>query len=197
MANRGTEDDILDLGSWCILRMASADTLRVTKSLTEAGFEVWTPTEWQVARMPRTRARFDKPRPIMPSYSFARVEHLDELLRTAMLPGRQGPRFTVFHYRGGVPVVADAQLAPLRALERDLRNSFERARWKGVKINAIEPGTEVQLPAGAFEGLSGIVEDTQGQYTLVNVDVFGKTTLIKVASLLLADPAATEQAMAA
>lgn len=191
------DDDILDLGSWCILRMASADTLRVTRSLKEAGLDVWTPTEWRVARMPRTRARYDKPRAIMPSYSFARVEHLDELLRTAMLPGRQGPRFTVFHYRGGVPVVADAQLAPLRALERDLRNSFERARFKGIKLPHLLRGARVEMPAGAFEGLSGIVEDTQGQFTLVNVDVFGKTTMIKVASLLLADPAVAEQAMAA
>lgn len=190
-------DDILDLGSWCILRMASADTLKVVQSLKGAGFDVWTPTEWQVARMPRTRARYDKPRPIMPSYAFARVEHLDELLRTAMLPTRQGPRFTVFHYGQGVPVVADRGLEGLRHQERQLREKFERARFKGLKLAALEPGTEVQMPAGAFEGLSGIVEDTQGQFTLVNVDVFGKTTLIKVASLLLADAEAVEQAKAA
>lgn len=190
-------DDILDLGSWCILRMASADTLKVAGSLKQAGFDVWTPTEWRVSRMPKTRARFDKAFPIMPSYAFARVEHLDELLRIAMLPGRQGRRFTVFHYGHGVPVVADRSLEGLRWQERQLREKFERSRFKGIKLAALEPGTEVQLPAGAFEGLSGIVEDTQGQFTLVNVDVFGKTTLIKVASLLLADPAAAEQAKAA
>ena len=103
----GSNDDILDLGSWCILRMSSADTLKVAAMLSASGFDVWTPTEWKIGRMPRTRARFDKAMAIMPSYCFARVEHLDELLRIAMLPGRQGPRFTVFHYRGGVPVVAD------------------------------------------------------------------------------------------
>lgn len=191
------DDDILDLGSWCILRMASADTLRVANSLAAAGFDVWTPIEQRVARMPRTRARYDKAYPIMPSYAFARVEHLTELLRVAMVPGRRHPSFTVFHYRGGVPVVAESQLAPLRELERDLRNGFEKARWKGVKLAPIEPDTKVQMPAGAFEGLSGIVEGTEGQFTLVNVDVFGKTTLIKVASILLADPALAEQAMAA
>lgn len=191
------DEDVLDLGSWCILRMASADTLRVTQSLKAAGFDVWTPTEWRVGRMPRTRARFDKPCAIMPSYSFARVEHIDELLRIAMLPGRRHPNFTVFHYRGGVPVIAESQLSALRVEEHDRREAFERSRWKGIKLERLAPGSEVQMPAGPFEGLSGIVEDTHGQYTLVNVDVFGKTTLIKVASLLLADEAQLEQAKAA
>lgn len=191
------DNDILDLGSWCILRMASADTLKVTQSLKGAGFDVWTPTEPRIGRMPKTRARYDKQHAIMPSYAFARVEHIDELLRVAMLPGRQHPGFTVFHYRGGVPVIADCQLGPLRAEQARTEAVFEKARRKTIKGPILGRGTEVQLPEGAFEGLSGIVEDQQGQFTLVNVDVLGRTTTIKVASLLLADPEADEQAKAA
>ena len=43
----------------------------------------------------------------------------------------------------------------------------------------------MRLPDGPFAGISGIVEGTEGQFTLVDITVFGKPSTIKVASILL------------
>lgn len=180
----------LDLGSWCILRMASADTLRVFKSLSDAGLGVWTPIERKIGRMPRTRTQFDKEAPLMPSYVFGRVEHISELLRLAMIPNRQHPRFSVFRYRDGIPLIADDELECLREAEGHKRRVFEKWRRRGTKGPKLNPGDVVRMTEGAFAGLSGIVEDTQGQFTLVSIDGFHKP--IKVASLLLAGSVAQE-----
>ena len=83
--------DVLDLGSWCILRMAGGDTLRLVRSLRAAGIEAWAPIEKRVAKMPRTGAPFDKESALMPSYVFAPVEHVDELLRLAHEQRRAHP----------------------------------------------------------------------------------------------------------
>lgn len=40
-------DDTLDLGSWCILRCSNCKTLELAASLTEAGFDAWSPLEWR------------------------------------------------------------------------------------------------------------------------------------------------------
>lgn len=184
----------LDLGSWVILRMASADTLRVAKSLTEAGLCVWTPIERRIGRMPRTRSRYDKEAALMPSYVFGRVEHLSELLRLAMIPHREHPKFSVFRYQGGVPLIADEQLDALRNEEERTARVFDKWKRRGTKGPILALGTEVKVPEGPFAGFPGIVQDVQGQYTLVDFSIFGKPTTIKVASILLAPE--NQQAMA-
>jgi transcription antitermination factor NusG len=177
---------VLDLGSWCILRTGSADTLRALKSLSEAGVTVWTPTEKRFGKMPRTQAPFDKTTALMPSYLFARAEHVTELLRLAMAPGGEHPRFSVFRYGEGIPLIADAELNPLREEEDRKGRVFDRWRRRGRKGPKLQPGTHVRMPEGPFAGIGGIVQDVQGQFTLVNIDVFGKQHSLKVASLLLA-----------
>lgn len=179
--------DILDLGGWCILRMASADTLRLFKTLTSAGFEVWTPVEKRMGRMPRTRAIFDKEFPLMPSYIFASVHHLTELHSLAMLPNREHPKFSMFRYQGGIPLIADAQLNALRAEEERTGRIYEKQRRKGQKGPRLDRGSEVRMTEGPFAGMSGIVEDHQGQFTLVDMTMFGKIVTIKISSLLLAE----------
>ena len=176
---------ILDLGSWCILRMASADTLKVARSLTEAGLHVWTPIEKRTGRKPRTRTPFDKDVPLMPCYAFGRAEHTSELLRLAMIPNRQHPRFTVVHHKGGIPLIADRELDALRHEEQRSRSLFERLKRRGLKGPKIKRGTIVRMSDGAFAGLSGVVEDQAGQYTLVSIEGFHEP--IKIASLLLAE----------
>jgi transcription antitermination factor NusG len=184
---KDAEDDILDLGSWCILRMASADTLRVLRMLKLFGMEVWTPVEKRLGRMPKTRARFDKEFALMPSYIFAHVEHMDQLLRMAMVPTAGVPRFSMFQHNGGIPLVADYQLDALRQFEGDRERVFTKARRRGVKGPVLGIGSEVKLPDGPFAGFTGIVEGQQGQFTLVSTTIFGKEVEIKVASLLLAN----------
>lgn len=177
----------LDLGSWCILSMASSDTLKVAKSLTDAGLQVWTPIEKRIGRMPKTRARFDKDTALMPRYVFGRVEHVAEFLRLAMIPRREHPRFSVFRYQGGIPLIADDELDALRMEEARSHRLFDRFKRRGAKGPKLEPGSEVRLPDGPFADLPGIVEDQQGQFTAVSFTIFGRAQTIKVASLLL-DP---------
>lgn len=175
--------DTLDLGSWFILRMASADTLRIHRNLMQAGLSTWTPIERRFGRMPRTKARYEKEFALLPSYVFARVEHLDEILRIAMLPNKDIGRFSVFHHKGGIPLIADDQLRDLRAEESRVVGIFERLKRKGVKGPQFSKGAVIKLDEGPFAGLAGVVEGQQGQNTLVSFSGYHRP--IKIASLLL------------
>lgn len=180
-----TRTDILDLGAWCILRMSSADTLALVESLTRADLEVWTPTDRFIARKPKTRAQFTKTAPLMPSYAFANVQHIAELLHLAMLPNSKHPRFTLFRSNGGFPLVADTGLNPLREEEARKHGIFERLMRRGKRGPKLAIGTNVRLPDGPFAGFTGTVREVQGQFTLVDTAIFGKTVDIKIASILL------------
>jgi hypothetical protein len=184
--------DTLDLGSWCILRMASGDTLRLAKSLSDAGLTVWTPVERKIGRTAASRTRIREDVAMMPSYAFGRVEHVDELLRLAMIPQREHPRFSVFHRRGGIPLIADDQLDAVRSEVERSQRLFERFKRRGKKGPKLSVGSEVRLPDGPFAGFTGVVEDQQGQFTAVGLTIFGKPVTIKVASLLLAPDMAQE-----
>jgi hypothetical protein len=184
--------DTLDLGSWCILRMASGDTLKLAKSLSDAGLTVWTPVERKIGRTAVSRTRIREDVAMMPSYAFGRVEHVDELLRLAMIPQREHPRFSVFHRRGGIPLIADDQLNAVRSEVERSQRLFERFKRRGKKGPKLCVGSEVRLPDGPFAGFTGIVEDQQGQFTAVGLTIFGKPVTIKVASLLLAPDMAQE-----
>jgi transcription antitermination factor NusG len=183
----------LDLGSWCILRTSSADTLRLLKSLTQAGLGAWTPIEKRFGKMPRTKASFDKEAALLPTYVFGRVEHVDELLRLAMIPHRQHPKFWVFQQQGGIPLIADDQLNALRQEEDRKVRVFERFKRRGRKGAPLPRGTEVKLSEGPMAGFPGVVEDQQGQFTNVSFEIFGKPVSIKVASLLLAENMAQDE----
>lgn len=177
------DDEVLDLGSWFILRMASTDTLRIYRNLQRAGFTTWTPVERKFGRMPRTKAKYEKEFALLPSYVFARVEHVDEILRIAMLPNKDIGRFSVFHHKGGIPLIADNQLRDLRAEESRVIGIFERLKRKGMKGPSFSKGQAIKMTEGPFAGLSGIVEDQKGQTTLVSFA--GYHAPIKISSLLL------------
>lgn len=184
MAKRD-DDDFLDLGSWFILRMASADTLSVLSGLTRAGFDAWTPIERKRGRMPRTRVPYDKQFPLMPSYVFVNVHHLAEIQHLALLPPRNIPRFTMFQFQGGIPLIGDDQLDALRAEESRLQSVYDRQCRKGMKGPKFNPGTLVHVSEGdAFAGMDGKVVEQQGQFTLVSFSGFHSP--IKISSLLLA-----------
>lgn len=190
-------NDILDLGSWCILRMSSADTLPLTDSLTRAGLAVWTPVEKRVGRRPRSRSAYIKPVALMPSYVFAHVRHLGELAHIALAPVSDHPRFSIFKHQGGFPLIADGELDELRREESRKLGIFERLSRRGMKGPKLASGTIVRLPDGPFAGFSGTVTEVQGQFTLVDTAIFGKAVSLKVASLLLADNVIAQSDIAA
>lgn len=178
--------DLLDLGSWCILRMASADTLKVARSLAKFGLEVWTPIEQRIGRTPtKSRDRVEREFALMPSYVFGHVQDLPCLLRLAMEPGSDYPKFSVFRSQGGIPLIADDELEALRSEESDRRHAHERRKRKGMRGPVFASGAAVRVLGGGFEGLAGIVEDQAGQYALVSFSGFHSP--IKVASVLLQD----------
>lgn len=188
--NKG--DGTLDLGSWFILRMGSSDTLNLAKGLAKMGYDVWTPIERRKGRMPRTRTEYDKEFALMPSYVFVNVHHLRDIQHLAMLPPRSIPRFVLFQYQGGVPLIADSQLDALRGEESRLQAVYERACRKGKRGPKFDAGHIVRIEEGGFMGMEGVVEGQQGQFTLVNFEGFNAP--IKIASILLAEDEAETKA---
>lgn len=172
---------------WCILRCRGADTLRLAGSLQAVGFECWTPVETIDKRLPRRRARKRDELPVMPSYVFARARHLVDLLEEANAQFSEHPDFSVFHHLARIPLVADEALNPLRIAERR-RTPFDQ-------VAKFTKGEMVRLLEGGFAGLTGVVELTRGQYTLVTFPGFPMP--IKISTLLLVSDVPKPMARAA
>ena len=179
---------MIDLGSWFILRTANADTVKALDAFKAAGFNVWTPIELKVRRTPRKRTQYDSKTALLPSYLFAHVNDLEPILSLALRTSRDIPRFTVFHHKDGVPLIADSSLGPLRQEESRVARIFERVKLLGRKAPKLSPGSTVRMPDGPLMGLDGIVEGQEGQYTLVSFNGFAKP--LKISSILLIDPVA-------
>lgn len=161
------------MSDWCILRTSGRNTLGLAESLSNAGFDSWTPQEVLVRRATRAKTRVERPMPIMPTFVFARARDVSDLIRLAATPRKKQPDFSVFHYQGRIPLVSDRAIEPLRTAE--LR-AVPKARKR-----MFQPGQAVHLPEGAFTGLSGIVEESNGKFTLV---CFGRTR-VKIDTFLL------------
>jgi len=189
-----THDTILDLGQWCILRTAPADTVKAMRALTAEGIEAWTPVERKVGRTPRQRNRYERETALMPSYLFAGAKSIDHLLHLARQPWLDFPKFRVFTYKGGIPLVADSELQSLRAEEARCNRLFERLKQIGRKVPRLPEGTQVEMPDGPFVGLTGVVEGHRGKVTLVSFAGFHKP--IEIASFLLVDEEADEAPIA-
>lgn len=190
--------DTLDLGSWCILRMASCDTLPVTESLRDAGFDVWTPTESHLPKVRRTlfpsrRRKVEESRTaILPTFAFAAANRIGDLQRIAVLPGREHRRFHLFQHLGGYPLIAERELSALRAEEDRRQQVFLRQKRRGRKAPALARGTVVEFTEGGFAGLSGKVVSQSGKFTLVDIPGFAMP--IEISSILLVDEQQVEQA---
>lgn len=160
---------------WFILRCSGANTLKLAASLDGTGFEVWTPTETLRKREGAMRRRRSDTIPVMPSYVFARRPHLFDLLEESQAQFSEHPDFSVFRHLDRFPLISDEALDPLRVAERR-RQPFE-------KVARFTRGEMVRLMEGGFAGLTGVVELTRGQYTLVTFPGFPMP--IKISSLLL------------
>lgn len=180
---------------WCILRCSGRSTLPLAASLAEDGFDVWTPVETITKRVPRANARYKIEAAMMPSYLFARVTHLVDLLQLASLSvkPRRGaglmkpahPDFSVLHAFGGIPLVEDEDLSELRKL------SARRTPIKPAAYAWPRNG-KVRVTSGIAAGLIGIVVRSTPTKTVVEID--GGRTMEFLTSILEIDAVSAGQA---
>lgn len=159
---------------WCILRTAGRLTLPLAESLASRGFDVWTPAEVKLGRARGRRGRAETRKPMMPTFVFARAGHLWSLVSLAEDPACPHEGFSVFRHLDRYPVIADAELEPLRmsevrAIPLDQLQTFER-------------GERVLVPSGSFCGLGGQVVESNGRFTLV---CFGGHMQVKISTFIL------------
>ena len=145
--------------AWCILRCSGAHTLRLADSLTAAGIEAWTPAEEAVSRTGRNRSRINDTVPVLPTYVFARAARLLDLIGLSQAFISPHPDFSVFKPFGLYPLIANAELDPLRVAERKGQSVENLMRFS--------PGDIVRCAEAGFQGLSGVVETSKGKFTLV------------------------------
>lgn len=158
---------------WCILRTSPRHTLGLAESLGHDGFDIWTPVETRMIRVPRVNARREVKLPIMPSYVFAKALHLIDLLELAAMPvkprrgrGLRDPAhadFSVMHAFGHIPLVADRHLTELRRLEAK-RTPIKRAAYSFPR------NARARVDGGAFGGLVGVVVRSSPKSTVLRFD---------------------------
>lgn len=164
---------------WCILRTSAARTLPLAASLGDAGFAVWSPVEHRKVRASRGRkAVVQRSCPITPTFVFARAESLPDLYAVLAMPLSPHPSFSIFHYAGRVPLIADREIANLRQIEaRAQLGKLKEQRYVYPK------GAVVDVKHGAFTGLTGVVEGGDGKTAVVNFGgLFGA---VKIATFLI------------
>lgn len=154
---------------WIILRTAGRHTLRLTESLAEDGFGVWTPVEVSVEKKREVR------KAMLPGFIFADASRLFDLLELAAMPvkPRRGPclskpahrPFGVFHYLDRIPLIDDCHLNPLRRIAR--RRTAQAAAAPLKKYQTVRAG----IGTGSFQGMVGRVEKSNERFTIV---CFGK-----------------------
>lgn len=154
---------------WCILRTAGSSTLRLAASLTEAGFEAWTPVEIVKRWAGRPRKLVKQEKPAFSGYVFARTDRLLDLIELShvhdlphrswsaarsqhLLVGR--PDFQFLRHAGRLSMVPNAGLELLRREDR-----IERARESAPRFSV---GDNVRAVDGPCEGLTGTVEAARG-----------------------------------
>lgn len=172
---------------WLILRTPGRCTLPLAASLAEDGFEVWAPIEKRVVSVPRMSAKRNVVLPLMPGFVFARAVHLLHLLHLATMPTRprRGPggrlaaheSFSVFHDQGGIPLIEDAALEPLRDAEAVAIPKQKRGEYRC--------GQSVRVLKGNFAGMVGVVEKSDSHTAHVWLSLFGRHMKAKIPAFLL------------
>lgn len=176
-------------GDWIILRTNGKSTLRLAGSLTDAGYDVWTPILMRRVRKRRANITIEREAPITPTFVFARADHLSELVALSQARVKEQPDFSVMRYYGVHPQIEDSALDALR----DAQDRAAR-RKKPLKPGHGEPfgeGDPVDVKSGIASGMSGVVKRSNGKLTLV---LFGKMEIEFSTSKLRADNAYTPEA---
>lgn len=176
---------------WLILRCSNCKTLELAASLTDAGFEAWSPVE-TVQRQGKDRGKLETHTlALMPGYVFAKARHIAALLELVHSPSMQfrvwdsekrrmvtrgHPTFSFMKRTGGeIASTADSTLNALRMIER-------RRKPRG-KVKPVAVGAIVRFDDGGFAGLTGTVERTEGKFALVAFP--GLPMAVKIAMWML------------
>ena len=162
---------------WCILRTRGGSTLKLASSLADSGVEAWTPTATITKRKGRARDRVDAPMPILPTFVFVKSVYVSELQRICALVMSPHPAFSIFRYLNRIPVLSDRDISSLKDAEDRATMDHRKQQRKVVPI-----GTHVRLDDGAFAGLPGVVEQSDGKSAIV---AFGSNFRVEIATWLL------------
>lgn len=164
----GSHKGLLRSSRWCVLRMAAPRTLKVVTSLRDAGIEIWTPVVERQRRAPRSKKKAEGTveHPIAPTIAFARAIHIAELRAIRRDPSSPHPAFSLLQHRGSVVEINDSDLTGLRlAQEREQRKA---GSVRKDRAQPLDVGSAVMMEEGAFAGMSGIVESSDGRRTFLN-----------------------------
>lgn len=167
--------------NWIILRTAGARTLPLWRSLAGAGLDAWTPLETVTRRRPRSREERTIERAILPTFVFVASDRLSDVLRALRAPVNPHPGFSLVTHAGRVPVIAELDIAGLRAAEAEAVRAAER-RLRKAHRQAFGVGQAVAVKDGAWTGLTGIVEGGDDRFARV---VFGSGMSVKISTFLL------------
>lgn len=120
------------MSRWFILRTSGGQTLPLLRSLRAAGYDVWTPAmvtrrTMRAKTLSGTRT-IEVDAPILPTFLFAREEHLVALTAEAADPASLHPAFSIFHRAGKAPIIGGGQIAGLQAEEAAKQAEIEAIR---------------------------------------------------------------------
>lgn len=168
-----------DVTKWCILRTSAGRTIPLAKSLADDGFAVWTPIAMVSRRVPRRQRWVKREAPMMPTFVFADAAGINDLFRMLRDPMSPHPAFSIFHIGPRVPLVADQEVAALRAAE-----DRARGRKTGLELQREQfpIGCAVRIVEGVATGLVGEVAGHDGKSVIVIGD--GRMRL-KIATFML------------
>lgn len=176
------------MADWCILRTAGSSTQRLAESLTEAGFDVWTPIGLIIDRDDQ-RTRKERRGPLMPQYVFARANQLHDLLATLRTPALQyrvwdaelqrmvargHPHFIIVRSVDHYALVSEHEL-------RHIRNAELRDRPKEA-LRTFAVGEKVRASDDGHVGLTGTVVWSKGRKAKVE---FARNWIVELETWLL------------
>ena len=155
---------------WCILRTGGQRTVALARSLSEAGFEAWTPIQIRFREKTRRKPAEERAMPILPTFVFARARHLVDLNRLTRADIHPHPQFSIFRYQGVPPIISDQRISGLREAEAaaikvaDARRRSDAGKAlkdaKDQLRRALPKGKSIDMPTGPFAGFTGVVESS-------------------------------------
>lgn len=122
---------------WCILRVASARTLKLAETLRAVGIDAWSPRRTIKRDAPgkRRRIALKQPKlmleidlPIIPGFVFACADRLDDIIRASATPFGPHPSFSLLQVGDRVPLVGEPQIAGLVAAEAEATAAITEER---------------------------------------------------------------------